>query len=81
LLRLGSRFNVPLHQWHIQGRSHFLGQHGFACSWLSFNEQRTLKLYRGIDSQFQVISGYIALRAIEAGLDLGHGEGNQFVCG
>jgi hypothetical protein len=36
-------------------------------------------LYRGIDGQFQVIGSYIALRAVEAGLDLSHGEGNQFV--
>ena len=59
LLRFGGRFDVPLQQRHVQGCSHFLGQHGFAGTRLAFDQQRAFEGDGSVDRQHQVLRGYI----------------------
>ena len=69
LLRFGGGFDVPLQQRHVQRRSDFLGQHGFARSGLAFDEKRALEGDGGVNGQHQIGRCNVALGALEF-----HGE-------
>ena len=50
---------MPLQQGHVQRTGHFLGQHGLACAGLTFDEQRALQGGGSVDSQHQILRGYV----------------------
>ncbi len=67
LLRLGGGLDVPLDQRHAQGLGDFMGQHGLAGAGFALDQQRPLQGDGGVDGDFEVAGGDIAVGALEAG--------------
>ncbi len=67
LLRLGSRFDVPLEYGNAEGLGDLDGKHRLAGAGLAFDEQRPLECDGGVDCDLEIDGGDIAFRALEPG--------------
>jgi hypothetical protein len=81
LVRLGGGLDVPLQQRPAQRARHLFRQHGFPGAGFSLDQERALQDERGVDGEFEVIGGDIAVGPVEAvwrggsgGLGCGHGR-------
>ncbi|MCY1169811.1 hypothetical protein D9M73_98610 [compost metagenome] len=66
LLRLGGGLDVPLDQFGIKRLGDFISEHGLAGAGLALDQQGAAQRNGGVDRDFQVIGGDIALRTVEA---------------